>query len=52
MSAMNPNAKSQEKKSYHAPRIQEYGNIRLLTQAVTLKGVADGGTGNRTKTKA
>lgn len=40
---MNPTAGEQSKKPYHAPRIEDYGNIQALTQAVGKSSRRDGG---------
>lgn len=45
---MTSDDKSQQKKPYHSPVIEVYGDIRTITNAVGKTGAADGGaTGNK-----
>jgi hypothetical protein len=38
------------KKPYHAPRLEEYGDVRTVTQSVGMTGAADGGHASMTRT--
>jgi hypothetical protein len=40
---MEPTDKNLTKKAYHAPQIQDYGNIKAITSAVGTRGDFDGG---------
>jgi hypothetical protein len=39
------------KKLYSRPRLEVYGDLREITQAVGKNGKTDGGPGNHTKTQ-
>jgi hypothetical protein len=38
------------KKPYHPPRLEEYGDIRDITQSVGTSGTLDGGHGSMSRT--
>ena len=39
-----------EKKPYHPPQLEEYGDIREITQSVGMTGSDDNGRGSMTRT--
>jgi hypothetical protein len=41
--------KNLAKRAYHVPQVQDYGNIKAITNALGNKGMDDGGTIDRFK---
>jgi hypothetical protein len=39
-----------DKKPYHRPRLEEYGDIREVTRSVDMAGAVDGGHGSMSRT--
>jgi hypothetical protein len=47
---MTSDTKNLEKKPYHPPVIEVYGNVAAITKTVGKSGNKDGGGGNASKT--